>query len=162
MIYYFISLLIVIDMVDFNTNYHSDINADLELNTNVEEIIQKKQKNVQDPLAILYKYHPECVLDYTETINQKVQLQKVGSIGGDENHKSQPFLTVFEKTKILGTRTNQLAQGAKAYIAVPSHITKTLDIAKLELEQRRLPFIVKRPMPDGTFEFWRLKDLMIL
>jgi len=41
-------------------------------------------------------------------------------------------------------------------------VTECLDIAKLELEQRRLPFIIKRPMPDGKFEYWRLSDLMIL
>ena len=72
------------------------------------------------------------------------------------------FLSQFEKTRILGFRTNQLAQGARAFVTVPPHITSTLDIAKLELEQRRLPFIVKRPMPDGSFEYWRLSDLMIL
>jgi DNA-directed RNA polymerase I, II, and III subunit RPABC2 len=69
---------------------------------------------------------------------------------------------VFERTKILGTRTNQLAEGARPFVTVPEYMTNPLDIAKLELEQRRLPFIVKRPMPDGTFEYWRLSDLMIL
>jgi DNA-directed RNA polymerase I, II, and III subunit RPABC2 len=41
-------------------------------------------------------------------------------------------------------------------------VTNTLEIAKMELEQRRLPYIIKRPMPDGTFEYWRLSDLMII
>jgi hypothetical protein len=44
---------------------------------------------------------------------------------------------------------------------VPEHVTAVLEIARLELEQRRLPFIVKRPMPDGSFEYWRLNDLAI-
>jgi DNA-directed RNA polymerase I, II, and III subunit RPABC2 len=46
-------------------------------------------------------------------------------------------------------------------VVVPEHVTEPLEIAKLELEQRRLPYIIKRPMPDGTFEYWRLADLMI-
>jgi len=71
-------------------------------------------------------------------------------------------LTQYEKTRILGFRTNQLAQGALPYIPVPDHIRKPIEIAKMELEQRRLPFIIKRPMPDGSFEYWRLCDLMIL
>jgi DNA-directed RNA polymerase I, II, and III subunit RPABC2 len=59
-------------------------------------------------------------------------------------------------------RTNQLAQGARPYIVVPEHITNVLDIAKLELEQRRLPIIVKRHMPDGTYEKFRLSDMIII
>jgi len=32
----------------------------------------------------------------------------------------------------------------------------------MELEEKRLPFIIKRPMPDGSYEVWRLRDLLIL
>jgi len=119
----------------------------------------------EDPFEILYKYHPETILDYVESIVPEVPLQAAPpSEDGvkDPRHRSPPFLTVYERTKILGTRTNQLAEGARPFVAVPEYMTQPLDIAKLELEQRRLPFIVKRPMPDGTFEYWRLSDLMIL
>jgi len=119
----------------------------------------------QDPLNTLYKHHPEAVLDYKETIIQKLALKSVPPFTSDDldaNHKSQPFLTQYEKTRILGFRTNQLAQGAKPFVKVDSYVKTTLEIAKMELEQRRLPFIVKRPMPDGTFEYWRLSDLLIL
>jgi DNA-directed RNA polymerase I, II, and III subunit RPABC2 len=125
-----------------------------------EEIGEEGDAVATDPYESLYKYHPETILDYAETITAKIPLQSVG--GKDDNHTSQPFLTVFEQTKVLGFRTNQLAQGARPYVAVPDHVTECLEIAKLELEQRRLPFIIKRPMPDGTFEYWRLSDLMIL
>ena len=125
-----------------------------------EEHVGEEEAVATDPYESLYKYHPETILDYAETVISKVPLQSVG--GKDENHTSQPFLTVFEQTKVLGFRTNQLAQGARPYIAVPDHVTECLDIAKLELEQRRLPFIIKRPMPDGKFEYWRLSDLLIL
>jgi DNA-directed RNA polymerase subunit K/omega len=117
---------------------------------------------VEDPFEILYKNHPETILDYVETIIPKVPLQAAPPGEKDAKHTSPPFLTVYERTKILGARTNQLADGAMPFVAVPEHITKPLDIAKLELEQRRLPYIIKRPMPDGTFEYWRLSDLMII
>ena len=121
----------------------------------------------QDPLNALYKHHPEAILDYKETVIQKLPLKSAPPLpfseeSLDANHKSQPFLTQFEKTRILGFRTNQLAQGAKPFVKVDSYVKTTLEIAKMELEQRRLPFIVKRPMPDGTFEYWRLSDLLIL
>ena len=115
-----------------------------------------------DPLDVLYRHHPETILDYAEAIEPLVQLKEVVPSGGDAHHTSQPFLSNYEKTKILSFRSNQLAQGARPYITVPDHMTNVLEIAKLELNQRRLPYIVKRPMPDRTFEYWRLSDLMLI
>jgi DNA-directed RNA polymerase subunit K/omega len=119
----------------------------------------------QDPMTLLHKHHPESILDYQESVLQKLSLKSIppdSSERPDPTHKSQPFLTQYEKTRILGFRSNQLAQGARPFIPVPSHVTSTLEIARMELAQRMLPFIIKRPMPDGTFEYWRLADLMIL
>jgi len=118
-----------------------------------------------EPLEVLYKFHPESILDYADSIAPKipvrVALSDTESVV-DPYHKSQPFLTLYEKTKILGFRANQLSQGARPYVDVPEYMSNVLEIAHLELEQRRLPFIVKRPMPDGSFEYWRLSDLIVI
>jgi len=118
----------------------------------------------QDSLMSLYQHHPECILDYAETVASKLPIRVAPvSDGGPEDpfHKTQPFLSVFEKTKILGFRANQLSQGARPFVRVPKHMKTYLEIAKLELEERRLPFIVKRPLPNGSFEYWRLSDLAV-
>jgi DNA-directed RNA polymerase subunit K/omega len=47
-------------------------------------------------------------------------------------------------------------------VEIPKENTDVRDIARLEYEQKKLPFIIKRPLPDGTYEYWRLADLMIL
>ena len=137
-----------------------DIGEDIILDEEAEEGGESKaQKN-----EIAY-YHPEVAIDYVESVLPKVQLQvapPIDSAEKDPNHTSLPFLTVYERTKILGTRANQIADGARPFVKVPDHVIEPLEIAKLELEQRRLPFIIKRPMPDGTFEYWRLSDLMML
>jgi DNA-directed RNA polymerase subunit K/omega len=139
-----------------------------DFNEEVEDLVVEGEEAPiapvpDDPFEILYKYHPESVLDYVETIVPEVPLQSAPPLdGADMNHRSPPFLTVYERTKILGARTNQLAEGAMPFVTVPEYMTQPLEIAKLELEQRRLPYIIKRPMPDGTFEYWRLSDLMIL
>jgi len=124
-----------------------------ENESNAEAIINEKKQN--DPLEILYRHHPETILDYAEAIEPFIQKS-------DKRHNSQPFLSIYEKTKILSFRSNQLAQGARPYITVPDHVKNVLEIAKMELEQRCLPYIIKRPMPDKTFEYWRLCDLMII
>jgi DNA-directed RNA polymerase I, II, and III subunit RPABC2 len=115
-------------------------------------------------LKKLYQQHPECMLDYVEQVLPKIPLQ-IAPPGGslaDENHRTYPFLTIFERTKIIGLRANQISRGSAPFVAVPKHITDVRDIARLELEQKRIPFIVKRPLPNGSFEYWRLSDLLLL
>jgi DNA-directed RNA polymerase subunit K/omega len=142
-----------------------------EFNLEETEVLEEDEALrpiIPDPLKNLYKFHPESILDYADSIKPKVPLRAAMPTVSDlkkhldDNHRTQPFLSVFEKTKILGFRANQLAQGARPYIPVPEHVSNVLEIAKLELEQRRLPFIMKRPMPDGSFEYWRLSDLLII
>jgi DNA-directed RNA polymerase I, II, and III subunit RPABC2 len=119
-------------------------------------------------LKRLFEYHPECILDYMETVIPRLQI-KGGEIqdnedrfATDENHKTYPFLTLYERTSIIGLRSEMLSNGAQAYIVVPDYITDVKEIARLELEQKRLPFIVKRPLPNGQYEYWRLADLMLI
>lgn len=126
---------------------------------------------IKPELKRLYQQHPECLLDYVAQVFPKIQLTVLppGGISSDPekpttdpNHRTYPFLTNFERTKIIGLRSNQISKGSAPFIAVPSHITDVRDIARMELEQKRLPYIIKRPLPDGTFEYWRLADLLIL
>lgn len=132
----------------------------------VVEDIDAEQTDPKPELRKLFQQHPECNLDYIEQILPKVALTVVPPSRDREQedpyHRTYPFLTVFERTKIIGLRANQLSKGAAPFIKVPKHVTDVRDIARLELEQRRLPFIVKRPLPNGTFEYWRLSDLLIL
>ena len=140
--------------------------ADDDYEEYAEDLVEDEEVEAtgDEPHDMLLKFHPETVIDYAETVLPSVPLQVAPArpTATDTNHTSPPFLTVYERTKILGTRANQIADGARPFIVVPDHMTDPLEIAKVELEQRRLPFIVKRPMPDGTFEYWRLSDLMIL
>ncbi len=115
----------------------------------------------RETAAKVYRQHPECIIDYQENVYPTVPLAQVPPMK-DQQHRSYPFLTKFEKTKILGFRMNQLSQGARPFIEVPKHVSDVREIARLELEQKRLPIIIKRPMPDGTFEYWRLQDLLQL
>ncbi len=115
----------------------------------------------RETAAKIFKQHPECIIDYQETVYPAVPLASVPPIN-DDKHTTYPFLNKFEKTKILGFRMNQLSQGARPFIVVPEHVKDIREIARMELEQKRLPFIIKRPLPDGTYEYWRLQDLLQL
>ena len=150
------------DAEDYDEHY-VDEDIDLAEDGAVLEDVQRKDLGNE-----LMRFHPEARIDTLETVSMDIQLTNVppsflnADGQADPKHRSVPFLTQFEKTKVLGFRTNQLSQGARPYIAVPAHVTDLREIAKMELDARRLPFILKRPMPDGSFEKWRLSDLLIL
>jgi DNA-directed RNA polymerase subunit K/omega len=115
-------------------------------------------------LKKLYQQHPELIVDYIESVILKIPLKVVQPTDTmpDENHKTYPFLTIYEKTRILGMRANQLSQGARPFVDVPKYMTDVREIARLEVEQKKLPFLVQRTLPNGVKEFWRLSDLMII
>jgi DNA-directed RNA polymerase I, II, and III subunit RPABC2 len=149
-----------------HVNYEdvADIAEDME-EIDEEQIEEGEREIAKESRALqfLNLHHPECLLDYREEVIQKLPVSIFPPDGNsDRKHKSVPYLTIFEKTKILGFRANQLAQGGMPFVNVPAHVTDVLEIANMELEQKRLPYILKRPMPDGTFEYIRLNDLLIV
>ena len=108
-------------------------------------------------------FHPES-LSYNneETESMTRVTRNDAGIIIDSFHKTLPFLTKYEKTRILGIRTKQLNEGAKPYVDVNPTIIDGYIIAQLELEHKKLPFIIRRPMPNGSSELWRLQDLEII
>jgi DNA-directed RNA polymerase I, II, and III subunit RPABC2 len=125
---------------------------------------EEAPSDMKPELKKLYQQHPECQLDYVEQVIPKLAVEHAPSMGEnvDKHHITYPFLTNYERTKIIGLRANQLSKGSVPFILVPKHIVDVRDIARLELEQKRLPYIIKRPLPNGSFEYWRLSDLIIL
>lgn len=75
---------------------------------------------------------------------------------------TKPFLTKFERAKILGVRSEMLASGSPALVNVPSYIQNTYDIALLEYKEKKIPLIIKRTLPNGKTEYWRLEDLSVM
>lgn len=74
---------------------------------------------------------------------------------------SKPILTKYEKTKILSERTQQLSNGSVSFLKNPESYSTIFDIAQEELKQKKIPFILKRPVAN-KFEYWKLSDLTIL
>jgi DNA-directed RNA polymerase I, II, and III subunit RPABC2 len=77
----------------------------------------------------------------------------------DPIHTTVPILTKFEYTRILGLRATQIENGSPLFISVNESIIDSYVIARMELEAKKLPFIIRRPLPGGKMEYWRLHDL---
>jgi DNA-directed RNA polymerase subunit K/omega len=74
---------------------------------------------------------------------------------------TDPCLTKYEKTKILAERTQQIEDGAMLYIPLTNKLTTAYSIALEEFKQKKIPFIVCRPLPNSSgYEYWKLNDLI--
>jgi DNA-directed RNA polymerase I, II, and III subunit RPABC2 len=129
-----------------------------------EEDDEYYQKLRGQSRAIQEKYHPELTthsIDEMRILSMVVR-DKNGKIT-DTHHRTLPFLTKYEKARVLGERTQQLDRGAPTFLTdLDPKIIKSYIIASMELEQRKIPFIIQRPLPNGKCEFWPLKELEIL
>jgi len=80
----------------------------------------------------------------------------------DNYHKTIPILTKYEKTKIIGLRAVQIQNGLKPFIDVPSDIIDSTVIADMELQQKKIPFILRRPVSLTHYEYWPVEELEII
>jgi len=80
---------------------------------------------------------------------------------------SRPFLTKYEFNQIISLRTLHLSKGAIPLVELPPdfQIEANMDLRKIALEElldNKLPYAVKRKMPNGKIENWRLADLSLI
>jgi DNA-directed RNA polymerase I, II, and III subunit RPABC2 len=74
---------------------------------------------------------------------------------------SRPVLTKYELTKIIGMRIEQLARGAPSLVEIETNKQNIRNIVMKELQERLVPFMIIRSLPNGQKEYWRLTDMII-
>jgi DNA-directed RNA polymerase I, II, and III subunit RPABC2 len=82
-------------------------------------------------------------------------------IDKNTQRRTIPFLTKYEKARIIGKRAMQISKGSPPLVEI-GDLESPIDIAKKELMERKIPFIIRRPLPDGSYEDWRVDELRIL
>jgi len=97
-----------------------------------------------------------CDYDYGEIYDEKKEEPMI--IVEDNKRITFPKLTKYERVRILAARTKQLALGAPPLVKNTSN-KSPIEIAEIELEYNMIPFKIKRPMPNNTYEIWKLSEL---
>jgi len=128
---------------------------------NEENYLQKFDSQINKNYIV--DFHPECLNHNSD------EVAKLSRVIRDENniiidplHRTIPYLTKYEKARVLGQRAKQIETGSKPFVKVNENIIDSYVIAELELREKKIPFIIKRPIPNGAFEYWNLKDLEII
>jgi DNA-directed RNA polymerase I, II, and III subunit RPABC2 len=76
----------------------------------------------------------------------------------DDERTTKPRMTKYEKVRLLGIRTRQIALGAKPMIKNTESLSSK-QIAELELKENTTPLIIIRPLPNGRKEYWKVSEL---
>ena len=129
-----------------------------EVGEELEEELTEAETDERADLNKLVQQHPNIWIPFEEAVKEVL----IPSGPTDKHHRTYPFLSNYEKTQLLSLRTSQIEKGAHPYVAVPEGVTSSYEIAKMELKEKKLPYILKRPLPNGTYEYWRLTDIVIL
>ena len=124
-----------------NTEYNDDGTNDKDTDLNNEED------------------DPDCLYQYDELIDDKDENKKAYEVA-KENRMTDPQLTHYEKIRLLGIRAKQIAMGAKVMVKYDNDMG-AIELAKHELNNKTTPLIIKRQLPDNSYELWKVRELTI-
>ena len=153
------------ELTDGSINETSKEDTDEDETSTDEEVESEMLRKLEkDAYAdILLGYHPEIKQNnYNDILAMCKIVRDAKGIITDGLHKTIPWLTKYERARVLGLRTKQLNNGADAFIEIPPGMINGNKIALEELNQKKVPFIIRRPIPNGGTEYWRLEDLELL
>ncbi|GFU91571.1 DNA-directed RNA polymerases I, II, and III subunit RPABC2 [Trichonephila clavipes] len=78
----------------------------------------------------------------------------------NQKRSTTPFMTKYEIARVLGTRALQIAMNAPVMVELEGE-TDALQIAMKELRAQKIPIVIRRYLPDGSYEDWGVDELII-
>eukprot|EP00250_Pteridium_aquilinum_P034700 c7974_g1_i1 orf=36-470(+) len=85
---------------------------------------------------------------------------KDGEHAPDKPRKTTRYMTKYERARVLGTRALQISMNAPVMVELEGE-TDPLEIAMKELRARKIPFTIRRYLPDGSYEDWGVDELIV-
>ena len=153
-----------------NENFLSKFDEAVE-DTNVElsdedsDEDEKEQDLIENYIEkdIFQLYHPQTKHINNQELQSLIKIKRNSEgLIEDDKHKTIPIMTRYEKSKIIGLRAKQINSGSELFIDAPANIIDGITLAKMELVEKKIPFVIRRPLPDGTNEYWDINDLDIM
>ncbi|KAH9370465.1 RNA polymerase II subunit RpII18 [Haemaphysalis longicornis] len=99
-------------------------------------------------------------LDANEEENIELLQAADGQPQQNQKRITTTYMTKYERARVLGTRALQIAMCAPVMVELEGE-TDPLQIAMKELKARKIPIIIRRYLPDGSYEDWGIDELII-
>jgi DNA-directed RNA polymerase subunit K/omega len=103
------------------------------------------------------EYEQETSKDELDFADHSIILS--GTSGTDKKYTS-PYMTKYEIARVVGFRIEQICRGAPALIDTKG-MTDVVKIAEKELKEKMTPIIIRRKLPNGKYEDWRIQDFIV-
>jgi len=126
-------------------DYLSDDEDDVDI-----EMDEADEAEADQAIAGQMEKYDIKIVDWSKTFDEMKEVKEKVTI---------PYLTKYERVKLIGYRASQLARGAVPTVQV-GDLTRVEDIAIKELDERKMPLIVRRYLPNKKYEDWRLDELI--
>lgn len=97
------------------------------------------------------------ILEIKEAVETTVKKNAKKIANSDRS--TRPVLTKYERVIVLSHRTRELDLGCKPYVSI-DNIRTTYEIALRELEERKIPYIIRRHLPNNYYEDWEIQELI--
>ncbi|KAJ4286131.1 subunit common to RNA polymerases I, II, and III [Kalmusia sp. IMI 367209] len=131
---------------------YEDDGADGEGQQEDPETINETQDNIVE------SGDPSAAAAAKSSQKNTVAAEKSKRVPNDQR-STTPYMTKYEKARILGTRALQISGNAPVLIDVEG-MTDPLEIAQKELREKKIPLVVRRYLPDGFYEDWTCEELL--
>lgn len=139
-------------------DYDNEMEVDDEEEEDESCYLQKFQKT--SAKNVVLDCHPECNLpNFTEIQALATVVRDTNNRIIDPLHQTLDILTKYERAKILGLRAQQIETGSLPLVHVPKDTIDCYLIAEMELKEKKIPFIIRRPLSNNSFEYWHVRDL---
>ncbi|KAK4459508.1 RNA polymerase, subunit omega/K/RPB6 [Cladorrhinum samala] len=109
----------------------------------------------EDENNIVASGDPNAAANHGKQSGQSLKDKKIPN----DQRRTTPFMTKYERARILGTRALQISMNAPVLVDLEGE-TDPLQIATKELREKKIPLIVRRYMPDGYYEDWTCEELV--
>ena len=137
-----------------STNSDSN-NSDTIIDVNINDIILDDNNNNDD-----YNNNNDDYNDIFIDSESKILNTNNKYVNNDERITKNK-ITKYEKVRIIGLRVKQLSSGAKPLIKHDNILKLSpYEITMLEYENKTIPFKIRRPLPDDTYELWKFNELV--
>ena len=114
---------------------------------------------------IEYSSDTEYDIDYDQSTSSTLNIEDVEIFKKKytelKSSISNHNLNLYEKTRVLCERTQQIEDGSIPYIPNVERFTNAYSIALEEFTMRKIPFIIRRPLPNlKGYEYLKLTDMI--
>ena len=133
------------EKADVGNSVENAINAYRKIKEGKKELTEKELEDLEKECKVIQ----DREIIEVDPDHQPIEVE---SSGKSKIMMGPPTLTRFEKARIMGARALQLSLGAPPFIEIPKTANTSLDIALEELEQRVIPIIIRRRLPNGDYQ----------